>query len=295
MSHMLRFLPALVVSATAIQAPVSSPQRAVDELLAADRAFAAASARTTVVPGLSLMFAPDVIMPLPGGTFAKGAAEVTSALAANPENATGRVEWTPIRGGISADGAQGFTFGFMTLRAADGVTTPLKYMTYWVKSADGWRAVAYKRARRPDGPVSLALMPPSLPVKMVAPVTIPDAVRQGLVDAEQAFSDEAQRIGLGPAFARFGLPDAVNFGGGANAGYVVGAAAIAALVGPGQPAAGSSVSWRCEIPIVASSGDLGVSIGLIHPNAPRPDGTTTPTSFFTIWRRVNGVWKYIAE
>lgn len=272
-----------------------SPQRAVDELLAADRAFSAASAKTTVVAGLTPMFAADVIVPLPGGKFAKGTAEVVAALTANPENTTGRVEWTPIRGGISADGAQGFTFGFMTLHNADGTTVPLKYMTYWVKGPDGWRAAAYKRARRPDGPVALALMPPSLPLTLVAPVAIPDVVGQGLVAAEQAFSDEAQQIGLGPAFAKFGLPDAVNFGGGANANYVVGAPAIAALVDAGQPATGSPVSWRCEIPIVASSGDLGVSIGLIRPNAPRPDGTTTPTSFFTIWRKVNGVWKYIAE
>jgi len=281
--------------AAAPQAAPSSPQRAVDELLAADRGFSAASAKTTVVPGLSAMFAPGVIMPLPGGEFATGAGTVVKALAANPANTTGRVEWTPIRGGISADGAQGFTFGFMTLHNADGTTAPLKYMTYWVKSADGWRAVAYKRARRPEGPVSLALMPPSLPMKMVAPVAITGAVRQELVAAEQAFSDEAQKIGLGPAFAQFGLPDAVNFGGVANANYVVGATAIAALVGAGQPATGGPVSWRCDTAIVASSGDLGVSIGLIHPNAPRPDGTTTPTPFFTIWRKVNGAWKYIAE
>lgn len=279
------------------QAPQpSTPQQAVEGLLAADRAFSLESAKTTVVPGLTPMFAADVMMPVPGGTFAKGIAAVTEALKANPDNVTGRVDWAPIRGGIAADGTQGFTFGFMTLHKADGTTAPLKYMTYWVKGADGWRAAAYKRARRPEGPASTQMMPPSLPLTLVKSAPVTNAVKQGLMAAEKAFSDEAQKIGLGPAFAKFGLSDAVNFGGASNASYVVGANAIAALVGGGQPAGGSTVSWSCETPIVASSGDLGVSIGFIRPNAPAPDGSTPPPSpFFTIWRKVNGAWKYIAE
>lgn len=280
----------------AAQTSASPPQQAVDELLAVDRAFARAAAKATVVPALTPMFAADVIMPTPGGTFARGIAAVTDALNANPDNATGALSWTPIRGGISADGLQGFTFGFMQLHRRDGTTVGLKYMAYWVKGREGWRAVAYKRARRPDGVAQADMMPPSLPERLVAPVAITDAVRQSLVAAEQAFSDEAQRIGLGPAFAKFGLPDAVNFGGQANTNYVVGAEAIAKLVGAGQPVTGSSVSWSCETPIVASSGDLGVSIGFIRANAKAADGSTPPTSpFFTIWRKVNGVWKYIAE
>ena len=67
---------------------------------------------------------------------------------------------------------------------------------------------------------------------------------------------------------------------------------IAALVGQGQPATGSSVSWNCETCIVASSGDLGVSIGYIRSNA---DPKAPPSPFFTIWRKVAGGWKYVAE
>lgn len=291
-------LIAVALCSTALVASQANrtPQQAVDALLAADRAFSEASAKTTVVPGLTPMFAPDVIMPAPGGKLARGVAEVVETLKATADNLTGRVDWTPIRGGISADGLQGFTFGFMTLHKADGTTAPLKYMTYWIKGAEGWRAAAYKRSRRPDGDVSMAMMPPSLPSTLVAPVAVTDAMRLGLVAAEQAFSDEAQQIGLGPAFAKFGLPDAVNFGGAANANYVVGADAIAKLVGAGQPATGSAVSWSCTTPIVASSGDLGVSIGFIRANAKSADGSTPPPSpFFTIWRKVNGAWKYIAE
>ena len=304
--NVIRTVAVLVLAALPVAQRTSmpTPQQAVDELLAADRAFSTASAKTTVVPGLAPMFAPDVIMPVPGGKFVKGAAEAIAALNAVPDNATSRVDWTPIRGGVSADGAQGFTFGFMTVRKADGTTTPLKYMTYWVKgpstalgaSPGGWRAAAYKRSRRPEGEANMTLMAPSLPAGLVAPVAMTDAVRQGLIDAEKAFSDEAQKIGLGPAFAKYGLPDAANFGGPASPNFVVGAEAIAKQVGAGQQPGGSPLSWSCDTPIVASSGDLGVSIGFIRANAAGADGQLpAPSPFFTIWRKVNGVWKYIAE
>lgn len=277
--------------------PPVTPQQLVDELLAVDRAFSADSGKTTVVSGLAPMFAEEVMMPTPTGTFAKGKTAVIEALGANPDNATGRVDWVPIRGGLSGDGTQGFTFGYMTLHKGDGTTAPLKYMSYWIKGKDGWRVAAYKRARRPEGTVKTAMMPPSLPQQLVSPKPITAATRQSLVAAEKSFSDAAQKIGLGPAFAKFGLVDAVNFGGAANASYVVGAPAIAKLVSTGQPAGGgSTVSWSCETPIVASSGDLGVSLGFIRQNTPATDGSAAPPSpFFTIWRKVNKVWKYIAE
>src|SRR2546428_9713920 len=46
-----------------------SPQTVVDELLAADRAFSAASAKTDLVSGLTAMFADDVAIPMPPGQF----------------------------------------------------------------------------------------------------------------------------------------------------------------------------------------------------------------------------------
>lgn len=38
-------------------------------------------------------------------------------------------------------------------------------------------------------------------------------MQASLAAAEQAFSDESQTIGLGPAFVKYGAPDAVNMGG----------------------------------------------------------------------------------
>lgn len=278
-----------------------TPQQAVDELLAADRAYAAASAGTDLVSGISAMFAADVVLPLPGGKFANGIAAAREALSANAENAGARVEWAPIRGGISADGLHGFTFGYMKLHKADQTIAPAKYLSYWIRTAEGWRVVVYKRSRRPDSAVSTALLPAALPPHLVKPSTGPDALeafRRSLDRAERDFSDEAQQIGLGAAFAKYGSADAVNMGGPAAAAFVMGSEAIGRAVSAGDPPGGSPVSWAPDRVIVASSGDLGVTIGMIRPNARPADGAQPAGfAFFTIWRRAtpNDPWRYVAE
>src|SRR6185312_1659782 len=124
----------------------ANPAAVADQLLAADRAFAAASERTDIATALAPMFAADVVMPVPGG-FAVGKDSVLATIRANPASAGARVGWTPVRVGVSADGLQGFTLGYATVHGADGSSTPAKYLTYWVKGSEGWRAVVYRRAR----------------------------------------------------------------------------------------------------------------------------------------------------
>jgi hypothetical protein len=281
-----------------------SPQDVVNELLAADRAASEASARTTVVPGLTAIFAQDVVMPSPGIGFAEGLAAATEALRANAANATASVDWTPVRGGVSADGRHGFTFGFMTMHMDDGSTTPLKYLSYWVKREGRWQVAAYKRSRRPAGDPPVTPMVPALPEELVAGSTDTAALatlEQGLVAAEQAFSDDAQVIGLGPAFAKHGSADAMNLGGPNDVGFVIGAEAISRAVTEGQPYDGRPFNWSSDRVIVASSGDLGVSIGFIRANSPAsPAAEATPAAsfpFFTIWRRASPTapWQYVAE
>ena len=245
------------------------------------------------------MLADDVVMPVPGDLFAEGKSKVIEALRGSPDNLTARVDWTPVRGGLSADGQHGFTLGFMTLRQTDGTRVLFKYLSYWVKQPLGWRVVAYKRGRRPEGDVSLIPMPPALPARLVPASTEPGVIagfRDSLDQAERAFSAEAQRIGLGAAFVKYGSTDAINLGGASSPGFVVGSENIGRLVSAGQPAAGSTLSWGPDRVIVASSGDLGVTIGVIHSNAAAPEGTRG-FPFFTIWRRASpgAPWRYVAE
>jgi len=276
-----------------------TPQTVVDELLAADRAFSAASAKTDLVSGLTAMFADDVVIPMPPGQFVNGKAAVVEGLRANADNLTSKTEWTPVRGGVSADGRHGFTFGYMTIHRGDGADLPLKYLAYWVKGRDGWRVAAYKRARANAAPASLVPVAAALPEKLVAPTADAEAIeraRTSLDEAERAFSNDAQTIGLGPAFVKFGSADAINLGGPDHAMVVTGSARIGEMVGEGLAPGVSPVTWAPERVIVASSGDLGVTIGWITRTSPEQNRPPR-NPFFTIWRRANASapWRYVAE
>lgn len=279
--------------------PPETPDAAVARLIETDRRFSTEGSQKTALESISAMLAGDATVPAPGNVFVQGRAKAMEALKANPDNLTSRLEWSPIRGGLSADGLHGFTFGFMTMTKPDGSAVPLKYLAYWVKGPDGWRVAAYRRRPRGPGEVSTALLAPSLPARIVAPSS--DTARaagfeKSLAAAEKAFSDEAQRIGIGAAFAKHGRADAVNMGGPQEAGFVMGAEAIGRSVGAGSPTDRSDVEWSADRVLVASSGDLGVTFGMIRVLKPQP-GQPAAFPFFTIWRRdsATGAWKYIAE
>ena len=288
-----------VIAAALVLLAAASPQSAVDELLAADRAFSAASAKTDLVSGLTAMFADDVVIPMPPGQFVDGRTAVATALRANADNLTSRTEWTPVRGGISADGQHGFTFGYMTIHRQDGSDLPLKYLSYWLKRREGWRVVAFKRTRASAATAAAPPVAPAIPDRLVEPTT--DAKRlaeakASLDKAERAFSSDAQKSGIGRAFAQYGSTDAINLGRPDEPGVVTGSENIGRLVAQGVPEGTSPVSWAPERVIVASSGDLGVTIGWIVPNTPSPD-RPVKNPFFTVWRRASpsAPWRYVAE
>src|SRR5262249_110584 len=222
----------LIAALTPAAAPLA-PQAAVDALLSADRTFAAASAKTDRVSGLTAMFADDVVIPMPPGQFVDGRSAVAAALRTNADNLTSRTDWTPVRGGVSADGRHGFTFGYMTIHRQDGSDLPLKYLSYWVKRPEGWRVVAFKRPPASAAPASREPPARALPARIVASTNdarrLADA-KESLDRAERAFSDAAQRIGIGNAFAEFGSADAINLGRPDDQGFVTGSENIGRLV-----------------------------------------------------------------
>ena len=288
----------LIVTGSSLGVGVS-PQSAADELLGADRAFAAAAAKTDLVAGITAMFAPDVALTYAGG-IAYGSAKATEALAGNPANKGARIEWTPVRVSVSGDERHGFTAGFMTLHRADGATTPLKYLAYWEKQPAGWRVLAYKRgaAKTPAPAMTVSYVlpaqgnPPSTDAATIA------RYRDSLAEAERSFSREAQSIGIGAAFKKYGHAHAINLGGPDVPAFLMGNEQIGSGVGAGAPTDSSPVHWGPEKTIVAASGDFGVTIGYIVQNKPGPDGKIPPGApFFTIWKRdtPTGEWRYIAE
>jgi ketosteroid isomerase-like protein len=299
MNRMIRLLPAALAALLFLAAPAfARDARAdVDALLAADRAFSAAAANAPDIAGaLAAMFDEEVVVPIPGSGLVVGRDAVLAAFRAGPALREGLVSWAPVRGGISADGSQGFTFGFLALTGGDPARRARKYLAYWVRRPQGWRVVAYRQVPREPGEVSTALLPPSLPGFSARPGrdrrTI-EAHRSSLHAAERAFSDRAQSVGLRAAFREYGREDAMNMY--AGAGFAIGRDAIAANFPEGERT--SPVSWRTERSFVASSGDLGVSIGTIRANAPAAGGRPAAFPFFTVWRRdgPRAPWRYIAE
>jgi len=144
-------------------------------------------------------------------------------------------------------------------------------------------------------------VPPALPERPVPPSddsALIAGYRQSLDTTERAFSRDAQQIGLEQAFVRYGGADAMNMGGAARSAFVVGPDSIGAVVAQGEPSSGSSVSWAPDQGvIVASSGDLGVTIGTIVVNEADSTGQHPSFPFFTVWRRAgpDQPWRYVAE
>ena len=101
-----------------------TPQSAFNRLIEADRGFSAAGSGKSAVDAVLEMFADDVTVPGPKFAFVQGKDKALEVLKANPDNVTGKLEWAPIRGGISADGLHGFTFGYMTMQKTGRYRTP---------------------------------------------------------------------------------------------------------------------------------------------------------------------------
>ena len=290
---------AALVASIPLAAPVAakapaSAQASVDGLIAADRAFADAARDKDLVDGLLAMFDAETIMPSPAG-FVTGPEAIAAALKANPANAGAKASWTPIRGGISADGQHGFTVGYMTITADGKPARNAKYVAYWIKRAAGWRVAVYKRAGRPDGEVSLDLMASSLPEQALEPAKDAKtlaAYKASLDKAERDFSDLALKIGIGPAFVANGRADATNIG--AGPGFTVGNEKIGADVASFN---GPPIKWGPENVIVSATGDLGITWGFIRPVDPPANGQPGGGPYTTIWRRAapDQPWRYVAE
>jgi len=298
-SILVAAVPGVVQGAEPAAAVAPTPSVQLAELVAADKAFAERARELPFPDAIGAMLAPDAVMPARGAKpFLRSREEIVAYLKANPTAANARAEWVPVRGGISADGKQGFTAGYLTITQPDGTKQPGKYMTYWGRTADGWRALAYKRAPRPEGEVDSVFRALGLPDAAAWRGTTQHDALDRLLAAERAFAAKAQVIGVGPAFAEYGRADAINMG--AGAGYTESAAAIAAGFDP-EPVPGQSIDWGPDFGIVSASGDLGVSFGRIIPKQRPPglaaDAPIPASPFFTIWHRDTPAspWRYIAE
>ena len=254
-----------------------------NELLAADSSLGRPS-QTPLIDKLAAAFTDDVHF-FAANQHVHGKVASRTLLATNPANPTSTIEWAPRSGGVSADGTNGYTYGFAVQRTQDGRVLPMYYVAYWIKQRDRWRMLAFKRAGRGNGDAP----PRSFAVE--TPIAAKDdsvSVARSLAAAEKAFSDDASVRGTHEAFRSRASRFAATIGGPNKADFNYGPDEIAAGVGPDT----KDLDWSSDEVVVAPSGDLGLSMGRIrvksNPNNP-------PIVFFTIWRRENGRWTYLVE
>ena len=291
-SLLLSIIPALVVAA-APAAAQHAPQSVLDELLAVERALSQAAAIRTPAEGIASLIAEDGVVFTRAGAVS-GRTAALASLSENPANRGRHARWRSIRGGVSGDGRHGFTLGYLDIDGGDPATARRRYLAYWVRGGDGWRVAALKQVlRRPDES-DAPPQPPVLPRRIVRPDenAVPDHGTT-LRAAEQAFSDRAQQVGIRQAFQEYGNRDAIHMFG--PTGFSIGLGAIGEA--QADQTAPATINWTADTVIVASSGDLGLTIGHIRPNRAVAEGEPAAVPFFTIWRRdgPSEPWRYIAE
>lgn len=119
---------AFILLALATSAPVRAQSSALDDVIAAERAFAAETRERGFKPGFLAWVAED------GFVFRRGPVPARADIAAQPDAPPNGppLFWWPLFAGVANSGDLGFTTG--------GATIPVRYFTVWQRQVDGsWR------------------------------------------------------------------------------------------------------------------------------------------------------------
>lgn len=207
----------------------------------------------------------------------------------HPAPAGYTIRWQAVRGDVSANGLDGYTFGWMTFTAPDGTVYELhgKYISYWRLGPLGWRIVARLEVQTdasptppPDWFKPITGGKPSLP-----PVDV-NAVRATLVGTDQAFSALSVSQGQAVAFPAYAGVEAVSIGGA----MTYGRDAIAERYA-GTPIS-NVLSWTSATADVSRVGDLGFSLG---PWTWTDGQSNYRGVYMSVWQKENGEWKWIVD
>ncbi len=110
---------------------------ALDELMGADRAFAA-KARADGVPAAFAAYAADNAIMVSRQAITSGHDAIVARFANWP--AGQQIEWAPEAGRVSERGDMGWTWGNATYIAPDGARTTGRYISIWTRDLDGnWK------------------------------------------------------------------------------------------------------------------------------------------------------------
>jgi ketosteroid isomerase-like protein len=118
--------------------------------------------------------------------------------------------------------------------------------------------------------------------------------RAALMRTDQEFSDEAQKVGVGEAFARFADENATMLPAGQNA--VHGREGVRRSFADYPK--GATLAWKPNRAVVARSADLGYTLGTYEARGPDASGqvVTRYGKYCSIWKKqTDGTWKWVVD
>ena len=246
-----------------------------DALLAADRALSDKTASLGIVPGFLPALTDDAAWLYPGAPLLRGVERIRAFIGTG--DSIQKQSWSPLFADVSADGRLGYSYGWTSSAGARG-----KYLACWQKTGDTWRLAAYASTR----PAVDSSSP--RPVKGVSGAQVRGrAESHELIQADSTFAALSVTSGAKTAFLAYAADEAISFGGGPQ--ITEGREAIGAGF-DGFPA-GAVLEWWPVAAKIASSGDLGCTVG-----EARISSLKHYSKYLTIWRRqANGSWKFVAD
>ncbi|HEY2855420.1 MAG TPA: DUF4440 domain-containing protein [Gemmatimonadaceae bacterium] len=278
-------------------APLRSPAR--DSLLAADAARGDAATKLGLGAAAAAWLDSGVIYLRGGAPILSGRSAALAVITATPSPDHATYQWRPLGGGVSSDGAGGYSFGVATTAVpnADGAPTVRsdRYLAFWRRGRDGiWRLSAYAEVGAPSVPANATIPTAEIPPALAtARGRRADAVRR-VREADSAFALAADLQGTGIAFASYVAPQGVVFSGSE---IVIGTDAVRALYDE-QQRAGGTLNWRPVYADAADSGDLGFTVGEYVFTGRGSNGSVVQRfgKYLTIWKRLaGGEWRFVVD
>jgi ketosteroid isomerase-like protein len=241
---------------------------------AADRQALLAADRALALDGAA--FTDSAAYLHPGSPLVRGAGHITTFLANAAVARNLRRE--PVFADVSVDGSLGYTWGWTRSEGTRG-----KYLACWRKEANAWRLAAFA------GTIPVA---DSTPARVTGKRDAAKPVRglanaRELFVADSAFAALSVAGGAKQAFLTYAAEQAISFGSGPQ--MTEGRQAIGAAF-DGFPA-GAVLEWWPIAAEIASSGDLGCTVGEAKINS-----LHHYSKYLTIWKRqADKQWKFVAD
>jgi len=264
-----------------------APHPDLQALVAAERAFAAQTAREGIRDGFLAWLADDAVVFRPGPVPAR-------PLYAARQPGGPLLAWEPAYAAVARGGDAGFTTGPWSLAAEPGAAPTAwgHFVTIWQRQPDGaWRWIADLGIAhpRPAGPAPRLAFPGDgrfSPPPAAGSDTV--SFRQQVRAAEAAFAALAARDGAAAAYGAYADPALRVYREGSEpaVGSARSLAAVAAETG--------AMTCRPQAVGAARAGDLGWAWGE-GSRAPAGGGEPERLAWLRIWRRDGTVWRIVLD